>query len=142
MQLTTSLRLCREQSACKRQYALLVHGLGHGWGDDQPIPLTLLLDMHGAPGWKTVSNVLWALQAVPPEQAAARDRVAASYCVDVLGGIPVRILRAFTVGRATIKEVNRAASAASAARAAWKASAARYRALLRFLLEEEAARDD
>jgi hypothetical protein len=189
MQLTTSLRLCRKHGACGYQYPLLVAALGPDWGEDQPIPLTLLLDLDGTPGWQTVSNTLWALRTVPAEQAEARDRVAASYCVEALGGIPgppehthaVQVLRAFAAGKASVEEVSEAAREAREARlvwaarlatAAWLARLARLawlawearearealaasearetgeawdhksRSILRWLLEEETARDD
>ena len=126
MELTTSLRLCREHNACDQQYALLVQALGPDWGDDQPIPLTYLLDLR-AEDWTATSNTLWAFRAVPAEQRDSRDRVAASFCVEVLGAIPgppehdhaVQVLRAFAVAQATIEGVQKAA------RAAWDAWDAR-----------------
>jgi hypothetical protein len=76
MQLTTTLRLCSQNNACTWQYGLLVQALGPDWGDDAPIPLLMLLDLKAGPRWRALSNTLWALQAVPPEQAQYRDFVA------------------------------------------------------------------
>ncbi len=166
MLLSTTLKLCREHHACKGQYALLVQALGPDWGDDQLIPLTLLLDLQ-AEGWTATSNAIWALRAVPAEQRDSRDRVAASWCVDMLGAIPgppehtraVQVLRAFASGLATIEDVQKAvrdawaawaawaARDARAARDAWAARAARDArdardaSVLRFLLEMEAGND-
>jgi len=137
MELTTSLRLCREHDACGVpgspvegvQYPLLVSALGPDWGDDQPIPLTMLLDLDAGSGWTGPSNTIWALRAVPPEQAEARDRVADNFCVQMLGAIPgppehahaVQVLQAFTRGLATIEDVQKAAGAAWDAWVAWAA---------------------
>ena len=75
MELTTSLRLCREHGACEKQYGLLVKALGPDWGDDQPIPLTMLLDLDAGPGWLPTNNAIWALFAVSNNQKAVGRRV-------------------------------------------------------------------
>jgi len=141
MELYTTLRLLREHRACGapgstdgKQYPLLVEALGPGWGDDDPILLVRLLDLDtGRRGWTGALNSVWALRAVPNDQAEARDRLATALCVEVLGRIPgppehhaaVSVLHRYSYGRATLAEVQAASRGAWDAAAAWDAWATR-----------------
>ncbi len=119
--LTTTFRLLRKHGACKDRYAILRKALNRG--DDEPIMLIEILDSNG------LSDALWALWAVPDEQAAERDRLArlfACWCVrqvwhmltDERSRTAVDVSERYAVGEATLDELNAAADAASAAAAA------------------------
>jgi len=126
--LSTTLRLCREHGACGGQYKLLTAALGPEWGDDQTIPLTLLLDLDAGPNWDGPNNTVWAFRAVPDDQSEARDRAAANFSAQALGRISgpsahakaVHVLHAFAFGQATDDDV---VNAAKAAMSAWKTKA-------------------
>src|SRR3990167_3051784 len=78
MTLITTKRLLREHGACRAGYAgLLRHLRTLGtYRQDTPIPLTVVLDSN------SLEDTLWCLRAVPPEQAAERDRIARWYAAD------------------------------------------------------------
>ena len=165
MELTTTLCLCRKARVCDEQYGLLARALGPGWGDDQPIPLTMLLDLD-VPGWTATSNAIWALRATPTEQIERRDFVARLFAVGCVEAVlpiyerqhpgcfrpryAMEVACQFAHGEATHDDLAAALAAAWAAAgaaawdaardAAWDAARAAagdaQTALLRRLLEE------
>ena len=129
--LTTTFKLLRGHHACKDRYAVLRESL-RGRGDDEPITMIEILDSNG------LDDALWALRAVPDEQADERDRLArlfACWCVrqiwhlltDDRSRTAVEVAERYAVGDATRDALNDAASyAADAAYAAYYAAYAAY----------------
>lgn len=127
--LTTTKRLIRNAGACKERYGAAVKKYGRRYKDDDPIPLTTVLDLCG------LEDALWCLRAVTPEQEAERDRLAllfACACVrrtpitnggvvyDIFsqhGRYAVDVAERYAVGKATSDEL--AAARAAARAAAW-----------------------
>ena len=118
--LTTTFHLLRKHNACKDRYTVLREALTRG--DDEPITLIEILDSNG------LADALWALRAVPNEQAAERDRLArlyACWCVRQIWHLltersrtAVEVSERYAVGAATQDELNAAAAAAYYADAA------------------------
>ena len=128
--LTTTFKLLRVHHACTDRYAVLRNAYKRG--DNEPITLVEILDSNG------LEDALWALRAVPDEQADERDRLArlfACWCVrqvwhlltDERSRTAVEVSERYAVGAATQDELNAAAAyaAADAARAAYAHAAAR-----------------
>jgi len=125
--LTTTFHLLRKHNACKDRYTVLREALTRG--DDEPITLIEILDSNG------LADALWALRAVPDEQAAERDKLArlfACQCVrqvwhlltDERSRTAIEVAERYAVGEATHDDLKAAArSAADAAVAAYYADA-------------------
>jgi len=122
--LTTTFKLLRVHDACTDRYAVLRKSL-RGRGDDEPITMIEILDSNG------LEDALWALRAVPDEQAAERDkltRLFACWCVrqvwhlltDERSRHAVEVAERYVAGNATDVEM---AAARAAARAAADAAA-------------------
>ena len=126
--LHTTLRLARQEGACKpsyRKFAASVGGVDN-YGEDTPIPLSQVLEVLG------LRDALWCLWAVLPEEEAARDRLArllacafaehvAPFWVAPIGidwqpGDTISVARRYALGQATKEEL---ASARAEALAAW-----------------------
>ena len=142
MKLYTTFRLLRVAGACRDrcQYGAVALGGVATYGADAPIPLVRVLEING------LDDALWALRAVPPEQAAERDRLARLFACDCAGrALPVfeqlyptdrrpreaiAMARRFAGGEATANELAAARAAAWAAArdaagdAAWAAARA------------------
>ena len=129
---TTTFKLLRGHHACKDRYAVLRESL-RGRGDDEPITMIEILDSNG------LADALWALRAVPDEQAAERDKLArlfACWCVrqiwhlltDERSRTAIEVAERYAVGEATRDALNAAAAAAAAAAdaAAYYAAYAAY----------------
>ena len=132
--LTTSFKLLHDAHACPERYAHLGRALGgiRAYGRNTPIPLARILETND------LDDALWALRAVPDEQAAERDRLArlfACWCArqvwhlltDERNRRAVEVAERYAVGEATADELDAAESAArsaarSAADAAWSAA--------------------
>ena len=138
MELTTTLSLLREHDACTDRYRVLIAELGGtSWPHDKPIPLSRVLEICG------LDDALWALRAVPQEQAAERDQLArlyACWCVrhtpvgggrvvwdlltDVRSRRAVEITERYAVGTATEDDLFATRAAAGAALDAARATRA------------------
>ena len=125
--LTTTFHLLRKHNACKDRYTVLREALTRG--DDEPITLIEILDSNG------LADALWALRAVPDEQAAERDKLArlfACWCLrqvwhlltDERSRTAIEVAERYAVGDATHDDLK--AAARSAAAAADAADAAAY----------------
>ena len=124
--LTTTFKLLHQYDACKDRYTVLREALTRG--DDEPITLIEILDSNG------LADALWALRAVPDEQAAERDKLARLYACACARQVwhlltersrtAVEVSERYAVGAATQDELNAAAAyaAADAARAAYAAA--------------------
>ena len=119
--LTTTFKLLRKHDACKDRYKVLRRSL-KGRKDNDPITLIEILDSN------RLSDALWALCAVPAEQAAERDRQArlfACWCVrqvwhlltDGRSRAAVDVAERYAAGDATQDELKAAAAEAAAATA-------------------------
>ena len=116
---TTTFKLLRGHYACTDRYAVLRESL-RGRGDDEPITMIEILDSNG------LDDALWALRAVPDEQADERDRLArlfACWCVrqiwhlltDDRSRTAVEVAERYAFGEATRDALNAAAADAAAA---------------------------
>ena len=145
--LTTTFKLLRKHDACKDRYKVLRKAL-KGRKDNKPITLIEILDSNG------LADAIWALRAVPDEQAAERDRLArlfACWCVrqvwhlltDERSRTAVEVSERYAVGAATQDELNAAAAyaAADAARAAYAAAHAADAARAAYAAAHAAAAD-
>jgi hypothetical protein len=56
----TTLSELRKHKACPDRYTHLVAALGPEWGDDDPIPLTRILDING------LDDAIWITRATSP----------------------------------------------------------------------------
>ena len=130
--LTTTFHLLRKHNACKDRYTVLREAL-KGRKDNDPITLVEIFDSNG------LADALWALRAVPDEQAAERDKLArlfACWCVrqiwhlltDERSRTAIEVAERYAVGEATRDALNAAAAAAAAAAdaAAYYAAYAAY----------------
>ena len=117
--LTTTFNLLRKHDACKDRYTVLRKAL-KGRKDNEPITLVEILDSNG------LSDTLWALCAVPAEQAAERDRQArlfACACVrqvwhlltDERSRTAVEVAERYAEGAATLDELKTAYDSADSA---------------------------
>jgi hypothetical protein len=70
--LTTTLSLLRQHEACMDRYTHLRNALGKGYGD-KPIAIVKILETNG------LDDALWALRAVPEEQASERDLLSRTF---------------------------------------------------------------
>ena len=70
--LTTTLALLRQHNACKDRYTHLRKALGKGYGN-KPIAIVKILELNG------LDDAIWALRAVPEEQASARDLLSRTF---------------------------------------------------------------
>ena len=148
--LTTTFHLLRKHHACKDRYAVLREAL-RGRGDDEPITMIEILDSNG------LDDALWALRAVPDEQAAERDRLARLYAcacarqvwhllTDERSRAVIDVAERFAVGAATQDELKAAArdaysAAYSAYSAAYSVAAARAADAAAYATYAYAARD-
>lgn len=131
--LATTLRLLRENNVCRDRYLHLRRALGKHYGDDRPISLLRVLRSNG------LDDALWALRAVPPEQAVLRDKIARLLACDYAARVLhmreraypddtrprdcIVVARRFAVGRATAEELEAVWAAAGAGgEAAWAAA--------------------
>ena len=139
--LTTTFHLLRKHNACKDRYTVLREALTRG--DDEPITLIEILDSNG------LADALWALRAVPDEQAAERDKLArlfACWCVrqiwhlltDERSRTAIEVAERYAVGEATHDDLKAAARSAAAAAAA--ADAAAYAAASAAARDAQAAK--
>lgn len=71
----TTLRLCRDNKACKSGYDALVASLPDGHGDDDPISLVHILTKS-----RGVDDAVWALRAATDQPSA--DRIARLFACD------------------------------------------------------------
>lgn len=128
--LATTFALLRRWGACPEGYRTLAQHLGgvQAYGPSTPIPLSVIVAANG------LADALWCLRAVPPEQAATRDRLArlfacdcaehvlpyfeASYPEDQRPRACIQVARRFALGQATDEELAAAYAAAAAARSA------------------------
>ena len=143
--LTTTFHLLRKHNACKDRYTVLREALTRG--DDEPITLIEILDSNG------LADAIWALRAVPDEQAAERDRLARLYACACARQVwhlltersrtAVEVSERYAVGAATQDELNAAAAyaAADAARAAYAAAHAADAARAAYAAAHAAAAD-
>ena len=127
--LTTTFHLLRKHNACKIRYAVLRKSL-RGRRDNEPIGIVEVLDHNG------LDDALWALRAVPDEQAAERDRLArlfACWCLrqvwnllDDSSRATVEVAERYAFGEATLDDMAaaRAAAAYDSAASAYAAAAA------------------
>ena len=125
--LTTTFKLLRKNDACRHRYAVLRKAL-KGRRDNEPIGIVEVLDHNG------LDDALWALRAVPDEQAAERDRLArlfACQCVrqvwnllDDSSRATVEVAERYAFGEATLDDMAAARAAAAAAASAYAAAAA------------------
>lgn len=124
-ELYTTFDLLRKADACADRYAHLGRALGgiKRYGRTTPISLLRILETNG------LDDALWALRAVPSEQAAVRDRLArlyACWCVRQIWGLltdersraAIGIAERYAVDEATCNEL------AAASNAAWGAAGA------------------
>ena len=133
----TTLRLLKEHGACAARYKYLCKALGGAekYGRDTPITFPQLVEING------LDDALWALRAVPAEQAKARDLIARLFaCACAEHVLPIyeikypndnrvrlciKASRKFAYGEITELELSDAARAAwTAADAAWAARGA------------------
>ena len=139
-ELTTTFALIREHGACTEGYAKLARALGgvRAYGQNTPIPIARIIDTNN------LSDALWSLRAVPPDQAADRDRIARLFACDCAERVlplyeakhpddprprnAIAVARRYAMGEATSMELAAARAAARAAAgdaardAAWDAA--------------------
>ena len=119
--LTTTFKLLRKHGACKDRYTVLRKAL-RGRKDNEPITLVEIIDSNG------LRDALWALRAVPDEQAAERDKLArlfACQCVrqvwhlltDERSRTAIEVAERYAVGEATHDDLKAAARSAADANA-------------------------
>ena len=128
----TTLRLCRDNQACKSGYDALVASLPEGHGDDDPISLLHILEKSRGFG-----DAIWAFRAATDQPEAERvERLFACDCAehvlhlfeeklseDTRPRLAIETARRFANGEATRQELAAAWDAAvSAAYAAWDAA--------------------
>lgn len=109
----TTLRALREAKpypACQDRYAVLVAGLGDGWGDDQPITLTRILEING------LSDAIWSLRANLHPDAEREARLFACDCAEAVVHLAddprsvaaIEVARRYAYGQATTDELSAA----------------------------------
>lgn len=131
MTLHTTFRLLHKAGACTGRYKHLAHALGGipAYGKDTLIPISLVLQKNG------LSDALWSLRAVVPEQVVERDCAARLLACDYaehvahlwvappgITWVPadtISVARRYALGQATQQELKVAAGAA-----VWAAGAA------------------
>ncbi len=76
--LHTTLTLAHKSGACTSRYRHLAEALGgvRKYGENTPIPLTVVLQHNG------LSDTLWALRCVLPEETAERDKLSRLFSCD------------------------------------------------------------
>jgi hypothetical protein len=122
--LHTTFKLAKEAGACTGHYQHFARAVGgvRKYGQDTPIPLTLILEHNG------LDDALWALWCVLPEEEAARNRLVcfliadyaehalhffeSQYPDDKRPRSAIEAIRRFARGEATIDELGNAAWAA------------------------------
>jgi hypothetical protein len=115
----TNLSALRLRRACESRYTHLVAALGPEWGDDDPIPLTRILDING------LDDAIWALRANLHPEAAKYSRLYACDSAERVAHLNLdpRVQAAIDTGRryahgeATDYELSAAADAARSAEA-------------------------
>lgn len=136
--LHTTLKLLRTHHACEDRYIVFREAArAAGYKDGSFIPLVFALDSNG------LEDTLWALRAVPQEEAANRDKLARLFACDCAErALPlyekkypqdlrprnaIAVARQYAVGQATEEDLlaaEAAAAGAEATRAAWAAAEA------------------
>lgn len=118
----TTLAAIRAHHPCLRGWKHLLAHLGNPEADDEPLPISTILESNG------LDDALWALRALPAGHDGAVRLLACDFAERALRYVPesedrprqaVDIARRYVRGEATSKEMKSAAVAAErAARAA------------------------
>ncbi len=135
-----TLNQIREHRPCEPGWEKLLKSKGKTQADDEPFPLTDVLDSNG------VSDALWCLRCLPQRYQTKTRRLARSFAVDVahLWDVPDVVRTFLLTGRQRLaaRDVARAAAASHAAAwDAWDAWAAWDAAWAAVYAERDAAWD-
>lgn len=138
----TTLRRIREMSPCSRGWGRLLAYLGKTQADDEPLPLSTILESNG------IRDAIWALRAIDD---CAEIRLYAVRCARQIQHLirdqriqdTLDIVEQFAIGNATKTELDAARDAAWAAArdAAWDAAARDAARAAALTAADAAARD-